>query len=1150
MIQLKKALRRSMAWEELHTDRFHGVMFRFEAVRIMLTQRSEQAMQSNMKQVAEAANGQRRELLDTIKAVQAGQKRIPSEVAGDLAEHTGGRAASPMNNSRSRRARWGSILLAFVVAATASAQTSGGAIRGTVSDPSGAMVPGAGITIEEISTSENWRLVSSSAGLYNAPNLPVGRYRVIVKALGFSTTECTDIDVQVGSERVVNVQLALGKSEEKVTAASQAATVDLATSQTGAVNSGEVVRELPLNGRDWTTLAALQPEVSIVRTENAPALSNSRGNRGLGTMMAIAGSRPEQSSYRLDGVSVNDYDGGGPASVLGISLGVDAIQEFSVVTGNAPADYGKTSGGVIDAVTRAGTNQFHGSLYEFLRNSALDGRNFFDGASIPPFKRNQFGGSLGGPIKRQRTFFFFDYEGIRQGLGVTTVNTVPSPAARIGQLVAGPVTVSPLVTPFLALFPLPNGPIKGDAGTYTFASQNSTAENFVTSRVDHRFSDYDAIHATYLFDKGQTTGPDAFDGVLLGTLSQRQTASIEESHIFSPSLVNLTRIGFNRNVAEQVQSLSAINPLAADASYGFLPGQDVGQISIAGFTTYPGGLGGMGDYLFHYTSYQADDDLSITRGSHSLRAGLAFERIQSNTLEAGNNNGAASFGSLASFLTDQPSSFQATIPGTSIPEGLRQSVVGAYLQDDWRVLRNLTLNLGVRYEMATVPTEEHDRLGTLVLGSQQLKIGSPYFNNPTLRNFSPRVGAAWDPFGDGKTSVRAAFGQYDNLPLTSQFSLLSVISAPFNLQGSSTSVPAGSFPDGLYQSLAAGGPRADFIQQNPRRSYVLQWNFSVQRRLTPSLLFEAGYTGSHGVHLPLVVGDINTVPPADDTLQGYVWPTPRGSGVKPWPRWGNVTAVIWQVSSTYNALPVRLQKGLSHGLLVQGSYTWSKSLDTGSNSLMTAYTNTISNLPVFDPRLRRGVSDFDVPRNLAVSGTWELPSPGSVWKPFRDFAKGWQLGTLLTLSSGLPFTPTIAGDALGLNSSIPYNFPDRLNLPGCGNPVNPGNPTDYVKLSCFAAPNPPTRLGDAGRNVGRGPGLADWDASLFKNVRVARGSETFNVQFRFEAFNALNHTNFAPPTSTSLQMFTQALAPIPSAGNLTSTSTTSRQLQFALKLLW
>jgi hypothetical protein len=1072
-----------------------------------------------------------------------------SKITGDRIGHRININIS-MNSSFPQPARWVSTLLAFMAAATASAQTSGGAIRGTVSDPSGALVPGAGIIIEAVSTRENWRLLSSSAGLYNAPDLPVGRYKVTVKAPGFSTTERTNIDVQVGSESVINIQLVLGESEEKITVASQAATVDLATSQTGAVNSGEVVRELALNGRDWTILAALQPEVSIIRTQSSPALSNTRGNRGLGTMMAIGGARPQQSSYRLDGVSVNDYAGGGPASVLGISLGVDAIQEFSVVTSNAPADYGKTSGGVINAVTRAGTNQFHGSLYEFLRNSALDARNFFDGASVPQFKRNQFGASLGGPIKRQKSFFFVDYEGIRQGLGVTSVDTVPSEKARIGQLVAGPVTVSPLVAPFLAFFPLPNGAIKGDTGTYTLAAQNVTTENFVTTRLDHRFSDYDAIHGTYLFDHGQTTGPDTFGGVLLGTFSQRQTASIQESHTFSSSVVNLTRLGFNRIVAEQVQSLSAINPLTGDTAYGFLPGRNVGQISIAGVTAYPGGLGSQGDYLFHYTSYQADDDLLITRGSHSIRAGLALERIQSNTLGAGANNGTASFGSLAAFLTNQPTSFVATIPGTSVPEALRQYVAGAYLQDDWRVLRNLTLNLGVRYELATVPTENYNRLGTLVLGSQQLKVGSPYFQNPTLREFSPRVGATWDPFGDGKTAIRAAFGQYDALPLTSQFSLFSVISAPFNVQGSSTSVPGGSFPGGLYQSLAAGGPRADFIEQNPKRSYVLQWNFSIQRQLTPNLLLEAGYVGTHGVHLPLVVSDFNTVPPAENTAAGYVWPTPRGSGVKPWPNWGTVTAVMWQVSSDYNALHVRLQKRLSHGLLVQGSYTWSKSLDTGSNSLMTPYTNTVANLPVFDPRLRRAVSDFDVPRNLAVSGTWELLSPGSGWKPFREFAKGWQLGTLLQLSSGLSFTPAIAGDALGLNSSIAYDFPDRLNLPGCGNPVNPGNPTDYIKLSCFAAPSPATRLGNAGRNVARGPGLANWDASLFKNIRVARGSELFNVQFRFEAFNALNHTNFAPPTSTSLQLFTQALVAIPSAGNLTSTSTTSRQLQFAIKVLW
>jgi len=449
-----------------------------------------------------------------------------------------------------------------------------------------------------------------------------------------------------------------------------------------------------------------------------------------------------------------------------------------------------------------------------------------------------------------------------------------------------------------------------------------------------------------------------------------------------------------------------------------------------------------------------------------------------------------------------------------------------------------------------VPTEEHNRLGTVVPGSQQLKIGSPYFQNPTRRNFSPRVGLAWNPLSDRRTTVRAAFGQYDSLPLTSQFSLLSVISAPFNVQGSTASVPIGSFPAGLYQSLSAGGPRADFIQQNPRRIYVLQWNFVLERQLTPTLLVQVGYAASHGVHLPVVVGDINTVAPAADTPLGYVWPTPRGSGVKPWPAWGNVTAVMWEVSSTYNSLPVRVQKRLSRGLFLQGAYTWSKSLDTGSNSLMTAYTNTLSNLPVFNPRLRKAPSDFDTPQNLAISGTWELPNPRFGWRALQAVAHGWQIGTVLQVSSGLPFTPTIAGDALGLNSSIAYDFPERLSLPGCGNPVSPGNPTSYIKLSCFAAPSPSTLLGDAGRNVARGSGLVDLDNSIVRNVRIRCFSESCNLQVRFEAFNVVNHTNFLPPTASSLQLFTQSLTPITSAGKLTATSTTSRQLQLALKITW
>jgi hypothetical protein len=1032
------------------------------------------------------------------------------------------------------------------------AQNSGGAIGGTVSDPQGAVIASAEIIVDNTGTHETRHVVSSSSGFYTATNLTPGIYDLRVSSPGFSNVLRKDVEVQVGSEIVLNFELKVGAASEQVEVVGTVPEVETASSTLGAVNTGQAVRELPLNGRDWTTLAALQPGVAIVRTENATALTASRGNRGNGTMMAIGGARPQQNNYRLDGVSVNDYAGGGPASVLGVSLGVDAIQEFSVVTGNATADYGKTSGGVVNAMTRAGTNQLHGSAYEFFRNSALDAPNFFDNASgskIPPFKRNQFGGSAGGPVIHDKTFFFADYEGIRQSLGVTTVDTVLSPDARSGQLVLGKVTVNSKIAPYLALFPLPNAGIKGDTGTYAFAAQDATDENFFTSRIDHTFSEKDHIHGTFLFDNGRTDGPDIFNGVLLGTESHRKTANIEEGHVFSPVAINFVRIGVNRVVAEQVKSESAINPLANDPSLGFMPGRAVGGINIAGLTNYPGGFGAAGDYQFAYTSYQFYDDFSLTKRAHSLKIGGAFERIQSNALGAGTNNGTATFGSISGFLQNLPTAFSATVPGTGVPTGLRQSVFGLYVQDDWRYRRNLTLNLGLRYEPASVPTEEHDRLATLVWGSQQLKIGSPWFQNPTKRNFSPRFGFAWDPFGDGKTSIRAAFGLYDSLPLTSLFSLIAVLSAPYNEQGSSTSVPAGSFPNGLANTLAAGnGLRAAFIEQNPKRNYVEQWNLTVQRQLTRGLMAELGYSGSHGVHSPLIISDINTALPVANTPAGYVWPTPKGSGAKPWANFGNATSVIWQVSSTYDGFRAKLQQRLGHGMQILGAYTFSKSLDTGSTSVQAAFTNSVTNSPYFDSHIRKAPSDFDVRQNVSISGSWEIP--GTSLKMLAWATKGWQLGSILTASSGHPFTMIVAGDALGLNSSVPYNYPDRLNSPGCNDPVNPGSPNAYIKLSCFAAPTPATRLGNAGRNVAYGPGLVSWDASLFKNNHITRISETFNVQFRAEMFNTLNHANFSTPLPASSQVYTVNLALIPSAGQLTSTSTTARQMQFAIKVIW
>ena len=1062
-----------------------------------------------------------------------------------------------VHSSHQFHGRFALILLALAleIPVPAHAQLAGGTISGTISDPTGAAIPNAQITVVNTETNEVHDVTASQNGLYRAPNLTPGKYQIKVAAQGFNSLLQSNVVVSVGFEVIVNLQLQLGSTQQTLEVTAAPAAVDEATSSTGAVVAGTAVRQLPLNGRDWTSLAALEPGVAVIRTENtADALSVNRTNRGLGTQMTINGNRPQQNNYRLDGISVNDQYGGSPASSLGQTIGVDGIQEFSVVSGNASADYGKNAGAVVNAVTHSGTNDVHGTAFEFLRNSALDARNFFDLThSPPPFKRNQFGGSVGGPIRHDKTFFFVDYEGLRQSLGQSNVISVPSAAAHSGLLSTGQVTVSPKVAPYLSFYPLPNGPVTGDIGTYAFSSHLVAVENFVTARVDHTFSNQDQLHGVFLWDNSQTTGPDSFDVVQLGILSQRRTAMLEESHILSPSLVNIARLGFNRAISEAVESFGAINPLAADSSLGFVPGNPVGSITVAGLTVFQGGVGSAGQYVYHYNSYQAYDDLLWTKATHALKFGFAIERDQSNSVPGGTPNGNVSFGSLANFLNDVPRSFTANIPGTSSEVGYRQTVAGAYVQDDWHLKPNLTLNLGLRYESSTVPTEEHGRLVTLPnLTSPQSHLGSPLFHNPTLRDFSPRVGFSWDPFRTGKTAIRAAFGQYDVLPLVYEYLLSSLLSAPYFEQGTNSTLPAGSFPNALLSNLTAGSLRTQWIEQYPKRNYVLEWNFNIQRDIWKDIVFQVGYSGTHGVHLPFTTSSANIVPPTL-TPQGYVWPTPVGSGQIANPNFGIITPTLWQVSSSYNSLQARLSKRMNHGLQVEGSYTWAKSLDTNSEATTTAFTNSLTNLLLFDPRLRRGLSDFDVRHNFVGNVLWELPSAHTSSRFVNWLAGGWQLGEILKVSSGLPFTPLIStsGDPLGTKiASFPFDEPDRLNLPQCNNPVNSGNPNHYINLSCFVAPVPATRLGNAGRNIAIGPGLFDLDQAFYKSTRLHWFSEDLRLQFRAELFNILNRTNFSPPNSTNVSLFNLNLTPILSAGALTSTATTSRQIQFALKFIW
>ncbi|HEV2176024.1 MAG TPA: TonB-dependent receptor [Terriglobia bacterium] len=1085
------------------------------------------------------------------------------------------------------------LLCAALAPIQARAQVVGATLSGTITDPSAAVIPNSEISIKNVATGVTETVKTNAAGFYTAVNLLPGNYQIRVSASGFSTEVRTGIILTVGSAQVLDVSLRVGKSSQTVQVAGAAPAVQLGSSALSAVVNSTTVRELPLNGRSWTDLATLQPGVDAIQAQPTFAVGADRGNRGYGGQITINGGRPQQNNYRLDGISINDYANGAPGSVLGGNLGVDAIEEFSVLTNSYSAEYGKTSGGVVNAISRSGTNQFHGSGYEFLRNSALDARNFFDLGTIPPFKRNQFGGAIGGPIQKDRTFFFADYEGIRQSKGITDISTVPSMAARSGQLCSQPnplssctpttVTVDPAAAQYLPFYPLPNAGIDlttgGDAGTFAFPGQQVIREDFVTARLDHKFSDSDSIFGSYLFDNTPYHAPDPFNVVLLGNQTLRQIISVEETHIFGPTFVNSFRAGYNRDGVANDNTVKAINPLAADPTLGADPTRDATQVNISGISPFTGGVGANPTYFYFWNSWQAYDDALWNRGTHAVKFGVALEREDLNELVLRDPSGIFSFGSLQSFLTNQPSRFVTGVASTLTPRGLRQTIFGLYLQDDWRWKPNLTLNLGLRWEMATVPTEVQGKLSVLLTPTDATPhLGSPFFSNPTRRNFDPRIGFSWDPFHKGTTAIRGGFGLFDVLPLPYLFTLYSAQAAPFFSFGSVNSLPAGSFFQGAFPLLTASSLQAVYIEQHPHRSYVMQWNLNIQHAITPNLTATVGYVGSRGVHLPWVADDMDIVIPTA-TPSGYLWPcapivagacTQYQAGTTQNPNFGDVRGLMFRGNSFYDALQVGLQRRLSHGLQTQASFTWGKSIDIGSAALAgDTFGNSISSLQWFDPRLNRALSDFNIGRTLVLNATWQVPAAKSLTGAAGWITNGWQLGGIYRASDGIPFTATFGtdGDPLGLNSSDPWDFPNRLSGPGCNSLINPGNPNNYIKTQCFQIPPVTAALlsqcsqvtpgtcfnlrGNAGRNIVPGPGTSNLDFSIFKNNHISRISENFNIQFRAEFFNILNHANFAVPVSPdSTDIFDSTGASTGIAGKLTSTTTTAREIQLAVKFIF
>jgi hypothetical protein len=1083
-------------------------------------------------------------------------------------------------------------LLTVLLSYQVYAQVAGATLSGVISDNSGAVIPNTQISIRNVATGVVREVLSNASGFYTAPNLLPGTYDVTASATGFATAVQKGITLTVGGEQTLNLTLGVGKVTESVEVSAAPPAVQLASSTISANVDATTIRELPLNGRDWTQLATLEPGVISTRAQASTGSSSNRGNRGFGNQLSAGGHRPYENTYRVDGININDYSNGAPGSALGVNLGVDAIREFSILTTNYTAEYGRTSGAVINAINKSGVNQFHGGAYFFFRDKIFDARNFFDPGEIPPFRRAQFGASAGGPIVKDKTFIFGDFEAIRQNLSQTIVASVPSPAARQGNLSSGPVTPDPNVQKFLGLWPLPNGGLvgNGDTGIFNTSALQILKENYFTVRVDHKMSDKDSLAGSYFFDNAPQTQPDALANTINQVFTRRQMASVEETHIFGSQVVNSFRAGYSRVLGLVDQPVKATNPLAADPSLRTVPFEGF----FAPLTTVTGltdavGLGGLSFFDHAWNSYQVYDDAFLVRGTHSLKFGFAFERMQYNLLGTFRPNGFFQFGSLAAFLTNRPTTFSVPDPTRSGETGSRQSLLGGYLQDDWRARANLTLNLGLRYEMTTLPAEAHDRYQVItnLFGGTVGPAKHLWASNATLTNFEPRIGFAWDPFRNGKTALRAGFGIFDLLPLPYTYTQYNSSSFPFIVQASpppNTNL-VGAFPNDAVRrvSFDVSQVRSRYVEQNPHRSYAMNWNLNIQREITPTWTAMIGYVGSRTLHASITGDDGNMVLPIA-TPAGLLWPcdpalkaqgrpcTHRGTRVDP--NSGDIRPLFFDGAASYHALQTQLRKRMGHGFQAQASYTWSKCIDLGSTGTVgDVFLNSIRTLIFYDRSARRGPCDFNIEHNFVLSYLWDLPAPSSA-SAVAWLVRGWQAGGIFTASTGTPFTVRIGGDPLGQLNSNQSDVPSLL--PGC-NPYdrnfrnNPRGPF-YLNPNCFTLPLVPAGFaeqcdpfgarvgrpipgtcanlfGNSGRNQLTGPGLINFDFSLFKNTPIRRISETFNVQFRAEFFNIFNRANFQAPLRNNVLFDVNGLR-LGSGGRLDSTATTSRQIQFGLKLIW
>ncbi|HEU0124488.1 MAG TPA: TonB-dependent receptor [Bryobacteraceae bacterium] len=1023
-------------------------------------------------------------------------------------------------NRMQRIRRWSTLLLAPVCLF---AQPTTAELAGVASDATGAVISHVALTLTHPATGAQRTAQTDAQGAYRFLRLAPGSYELTTAVSGFRPERKTGIVLTVGQQAVLNLRLEVATVNTEAVVSAGAVLIDLQNTALSDVMDPKAIRELPLNGRDFAQLALLEPGVTPSRRTS--------DSGGPGTKLVINGNRPSQVSFVLDGSDINDANNNTPGSAAGVLLGVDTLEEFRVNTNAYSAAYGRSAGGVITAVTKSGTNRLHGSVFEFVRNSAFDAKNFFDAPSspIPPFRRNQFGVEVDGPIVKNRTFFLASYEGLRQRLGVTSRTVVPDANARLGIFPNGTrVTVNPAVPAYLALVPLPNDRDFGDGtGEYVAAASQATDENFFVGRIDHRFSDRTSIFGRFTWDRANVAIPDGLRFVQAETKSENRYFTVEGTRILTERLVNTTRFSLNQSNSDGVNNFLR----TPDPSLSFFPGRPFGQISVTGFFSL--GPSRFGPSFSEQRLFQFSNDLSWVKGRHSLKFGFDHRFYQLPTSRPQSPYGFYQFNGLVDFLQARPASVELTLPDSQINRDWRQSMTAFFVQDDIRVNRRLSLNLGLRYERVSVPEEVNGLSSNFrdVLNDKAPTVG-PMFTNPSNRNFAPRVGFAWDPTGSGKTSVRGGFGVFFDPVWTDFYANAGNRLAPFYTLGS---IRNPTFPraETLVGNPAFVLGRQDVLVYHPSNPYTMQYNFTVQRQLASTTALTVSYAGQRGVHLARFVDGNQAIPQILSDGRKFF---PENSVT----RNPNLTGVRYKVTdgqSVYNALQTSLQHRLRGGMLIRLNYNFARTIDDGSVTVTQGGDNDLPQDP--DSRkAERGLSNYDVRHYFSAFWNWDLPkAPGLP----KWLGAGWQWNTISTFSAGNPFSVVVGYDRARARFQAGTS-PQRPDLVA-GRSTNPilGGPDRYFDPSAFALPAAGF-FGNLGRNTLIGPGLAMVDMSVNKRFQL---TERVGVQFRTEMFNSLNRPNFSIPTARTV--FTST-GPVGSAGRITTTQTSARQLQFGLKL--